>query len=189
LKDLITTQIKINNQPQDVNINNQPQDVNIIKNNTFNLSNFLNTQCIEAPNFQHFIFSLQIEKNDLDFLQKNGYIQSYENIIIKHLKNMDQTKRPIHCLDKKRKKFILKDNDNWTKENIKNILHTSILHLSTLLLEEYNKTKTQNIDIDNIIKDEILSPYNEKKMPKIESVVLQNMLNFTIEKNKKPTIT
>jgi hypothetical protein len=182
-------------------LSNEPKVINNIYNNTkinntFNLHNFLQVDCNDALNFKDFIFSLQIGRNDLEFLQKNGYIKSYENVIVKQLENMEQTKRPLHCLDQKRKKFILKDKDNWTKENIEKTLRLSIDHFCNLLLCEYNKWKDDHpdwkentddelFDIGLHLSNEILSPYNEKKMPKIEAVVLQNMLNFTIEKNKK----
>ncbi len=183
---------QLSNEPKVVNnIYNQTKTIN----NTFNLNNFLHVDCNDALNFKDFIFSLQIGRNDLDFLQKNGYIKSYENVIVKQLENMEQTKRPFHCLDQKRKKFILKDKDTWTKENIEKTLRLSIDHFCNLLLCEYNKWKDEHpdwkentddelFDIGLHLSNEILSPYNEKKTPKIEAVVLQNMLNFTIQKNK-----
>ncbi len=174
--------------PQTIIYNNQKTI-----NNTFNLNNFLNMDCSEAPNLKDFIFSLQIGRTDLCFLQENGYIKSYENVIVKQLENMDQTKRPLHCLDQKRKKFIMKDKNVWTKENIEKTLRLSIDHFSNLLLCEYNKwkddhpewkenTEDELFDIGLFLSNEILSPYNEKKMSKIESHILQNMLNLTIQK-------
>ncbi len=162
-------------------------------NNTFNLNNFLNMDCNDAPNFKDFIFSLQIGRNDLMFLQENGYVKSYEDVIVKQLENMDQTKRPLHCLDQKRKRFIMKDKNVWTKENIEKTFRLSIDHYSNLLLCEYNKwkddhpewkenTEDELFDIGLFLSNEILSPYNEKKLPKIETCVLQNMLHFTIQK-------
>ncbi len=176
-------------------INNVYNSANTIHNTTFNLNNFLNVDCNDAPNFKDFIFSLQIGRHDLEFLQENGYIKSYENVIVKQLENMEQTKRPLHCLDQKRKKFILKDKDTWTKENIEKTLRLSIDHFSNLLIYEYNKWKDDHpdwkentddeiFDIGLYLSNEILSPYNEKKNSKIEAKVIQNMLNFTIEKNK-----
>ena len=42
------------------------------------------------------------------------------NIFIKRLKDMDISKRPIHCTNLKQKIFYIKDNDGWDKEDCKN---------------------------------------------------------------------
>jgi hypothetical protein len=184
--------LEIAKTPQTIIYNNNQKTIN----NTFNLNNFLLNDCNDAPNFKDFLFSLQIGRKDLNFLQENGYIKSYENVIVKQLENMDQTKRPLHCLDQKRKKFIMKDKNVWTKENIEKAFRLSIDHFSNLLLCEYNKwkddhpewkenTEDELFDIGLFLSNEILSPYNEKKNIKIETNVLQNMLNLTIEKKNK----
>ena len=39
-----------------------------------------------------------------------------KNIIIKNLKDMDITERPVHCTDVKREVLYVKDEDKWDKE-------------------------------------------------------------------------
>ena len=38
------------------------------------------------------------------------------NIFAKQLRDLKPTERPIHCTDKKRLKFYVKDNDEWSKD-------------------------------------------------------------------------
>ena len=40
------------------------------------------------------------------------------NIIVKNLKALDVTERPIHCADKKREVIYIKDEDKWEKEDV-----------------------------------------------------------------------
>jgi len=85
-------------------------------NNTFNLENFLNVQCKDAMNLTDFVESLQVTFKDLLYLGNNGFVKSIQNSFVKQLKNMEQTKRPIHCTDKKRKTIYIKDENEWNKD-------------------------------------------------------------------------
>lgn len=162
-------------------------------NNTFNLNNFLTIECKDAPNFKDFIQSIEIGRPELEFLQKHGYFKSFENFVIKQLETMEQTKRPLHCLDQKRKKFIVKHDDSWTKEDIEKRVRYSIDHFCTLLLKEYIHWKDDHPnwkeddgelnDIGLYLSNEILSPYNEKKNEKIETKVYQGLSSLIIHKH------
>ncbi len=46
----------------------------------------------------------------------NGFVKSIQNTFVKQLKGMEQTKRPIHCTDKKRKTIYIKEEDEWNKD-------------------------------------------------------------------------
>jgi hypothetical protein len=43
--------------------------------------------------------------------------ESFSNLVIHELNELDVTKRPIHCMDKKRKIVYIKDNNLWEKDN------------------------------------------------------------------------
>jgi SWI/SNF-related matrix-associated actin-dependent regulator 1 of chromatin subfamily A len=47
---------------------------------------------------------------------RQGYIEGISSIILKHLNNLEQYQRPIHCSDYKREVIYIKDNDKWEKE-------------------------------------------------------------------------
>jgi hypothetical protein len=86
-------------------------------NNTFNLNVFLNEKCKDAMNIMDFVDSLQLQLSDLEDVGKLGFVEGISNIIVKNLKALDITERPIHCADKKREIIYVKDEDKWEKES------------------------------------------------------------------------
>lgn len=92
---------------------------NVISNNTntFNLNVFLNEKCKDAMNITDFVDSIQLDLADLETVGKLGYVEGISNIIVKNLKALDITERPIHCADKKREVIYIKDEDKWEKED------------------------------------------------------------------------
>lgn len=88
-------------------------------NHTFNLNVFLNETCKDAMNISDFVNSLQIDLGDLENVGKLGYVEGISNIIVRNLKALDITERPIHCADKKREVIYIKDENKWEKEDDK----------------------------------------------------------------------
>jgi hypothetical protein len=86
-------------------------------NKTFNLNVFLNETCKNAMNMSDFINSLQIEYDDFEKVGEIGFVNGISNIIIKSLKDLDITKRPLHCTDKKREVVYVKEDNKWEKED------------------------------------------------------------------------
>ena len=100
--------------------------------NTFNLNVFLNETCKDAMNINDFIDSLQLQLSDLERIGEVGFAEGISNIIVKHLKALDVTERPIHCADKKREIIYVKDEDKWEREtDEKNKLRKAIRRIAT----------------------------------------------------------
>ena len=104
-------------------------------NKTFNLQVFLNETCKDAMNLTDFVNSLQIQLSDLEDVGKNGFVNGISSIIMKNLKALDYTQRPVHCSDQKREVIYVKDENQWSKEEpdnqklkkaIKQIAHKNI---------------------------------------------------------------
>jgi hypothetical protein len=85
-------------------------------NKAFNLHFFLNETCKEAMNIGEFVDSIKLQLSDLEQVGEKGYIEGISNIIVKNLRALDVTKRPVHCTDKKRETCYIKDNDVWEKD-------------------------------------------------------------------------
>ena len=85
-------------------------------NKTFNLQVFLNEDCKDAMNITDFVNSIQLQLSDLEHVGQVGYVEGISNIIIKNLKALDVTKRPVHCTDPKRETIYIKDGDVWEKD-------------------------------------------------------------------------
>jgi hypothetical protein len=78
---------------------------------------FLNETCKDAMNIMDFVDSLKLQLSDLEEVGKLGFVEGISNIIVKNLKALDITERPIHCADKKREIIYVKDDNKWEKEN------------------------------------------------------------------------
>ncbi len=86
-------------------------------NKAFNLQFFLNETCKNAMNITDFVESITPQLEDLEDVCEFGYIKGISNIIVKNLKALDVTERPVHCIDKKREVLYVKDEDKWEKED------------------------------------------------------------------------
>ena len=148
---------------QKENQNLQKQLIEVVKdgktiNNTtnnnqkFNLNFFLNTTCKDAMNMSEFIENMNIDFKDIENIGKNGYVTGMTDMILSRIKDLDVTKRPLHCTDLKRETMYIKDNDEWSKDTPENSkLHNMISIVSkqnygTLPLwrEEYPECKDGN---------------------------------------------
>ena len=119
-------------------------------NKTFNLHFFLNETCKDAMNITDFVNNIQLQLSDLEKLGEVGYVNGISNIIVKNLKDMDITSRPIHCTDSKREVMYIKDEDKWDKEpkgnpKVRNAIK-NITHKNSKLLNEF---KEKNPDYNN----------------------------------------
>ena len=107
-------------------------------NKAFNLNFFLNETCKNAMNITEFVDSIQWELDDLMELGEIGYVASMSKIITKKLNALDETVRPIHCADKKREIFYIKDEDKWEKED------EEMKRLRKIILRISNKSTFSN---------------------------------------------
>jgi len=96
-------------------VNNSVTHVNS-HNKTFNLQVFLNEDCKDAMNITEFVDSIKFQLADLEHMGQVGYVDGISNIIIKNLKALDVTKRPVHCTDPKRETIYIKDGGVWEKD-------------------------------------------------------------------------
>lgn len=109
-------------------INNNTNNINKSKN--FNIQFFLNETCKDALNISEFVDSLKITLEDLDFSRKNGLVSGITDVMIKGLKQLDVTKRPIHCTDKKRETMYIKDNAKWEKDETHEKMKNTIIQIA-----------------------------------------------------------
>lgn len=89
-------------------------------NKTFNLNFFLNDTCKGAMNIMDFVNSVKLQLTDLEKMGDVGFVNGMSNIIIRNLKSMDVSLRPIHCTDTKREVLYIKDENKWDKETAGN---------------------------------------------------------------------
>ena len=111
---------RIANTPNFANISNNITNNNC--NNKMTINMYLNQECKDALNLTDFVNKVQVSLEDLKYTTQNGYVKGISNIFAKQLQDMKPTERPIHCSDKKRMQFYIKDEDKWEKD----IKHSAI---------------------------------------------------------------
>ena len=97
---------------QTINNNNTTNN----NNQQFNLNFFLNDTCKDAMNITDFLGNLDVQLNEIEYIGNHGYVNGMTKMIMERLKDMDITKRPIHCTDIKRETMYIKDKDEWSKD-------------------------------------------------------------------------
>ena len=95
---------------------NMSKNVGNNNNNTISINLFLNENCKNAMNLTDFIQNMNVSLEDLEFSKDNGFVKGVTNIFTKQLQDLDPTQRPIHCSDKKRLQFYVKEDDVWQKD-------------------------------------------------------------------------
>ena len=132
------TELVKNNDYNIINSNNVNSN-----NKSFNLNLFLNETCKNAMNITDFVDSLKIQLADLENVGEVGFINGISNIIVKNLKGLDITQRPVHCTDSKREVLYVKDENKWEKESETNVKLRKaikrIAHKNSKMLSEFRK--------------------------------------------------
>jgi hypothetical protein len=143
-KELTHTMIEQQSKVLDMCKDGKYNMTNINSNNkSFNLNFFLNETCKNAMNISDFVNSVKIQLSDLEKVGEIGYVGGISNIIIKNLKELDITQRPVHCTDKKREVLYIKNEDKWEKEDNENKKIRSVIkqvaHKNSKLLKSFRE--------------------------------------------------
>lgn len=103
-------------------------------NQRFNLNIFLNDTCKDALNWSDFINTLNIhDMNNIDDIAQ---------MICAELYTIGIYKRPIHCLDVKRKKICIKNQNVWEHNVVK--VYDTLNDTATTIQQEYIKQWQHN---------------------------------------------
>jgi len=116
------------------NCNNKKMTINV----------FLNEKCKDAMNLTDFVDRLQVSLQDLAYTETHGYVKGISNIFTKHLTHMKPTERPIHCCDKKRLQFYIKEDDQWEKDEKNTKINKSIQDISVKQIKKLKVWEEQN---------------------------------------------
>jgi hypothetical protein len=121
-------------QKQIIELSNKTSISTVIQNNCnnkhFNLNIFLNETCKNAMNLSDFVSSLVIKNEEFENMGKLGYVEGISRILIRGLKELDETKRPLHCTDRKRETLYIKENNIWNKEFSREKMQQLVLDVS-----------------------------------------------------------
>ena len=128
------------------NCNNKKMTINV----------FLNETCKDAMNLTDFIDTVKVSLEDLIYTKEHGYAKGISNIFVKHLKDMDPKDRPIHCSDKKRLQFYIREKNKWGKDTDNVKIDKSIDDVSKKQVKQIAKWQEQNpgyVDDDGLLNE------------------------------------
>ena len=137
--------LKITERPPSVNNTNC--------NNKMTINMYLNEECKNAMNLTDFVNKVQVSLDDLMYTQQHGYVKGISNIFVKQLQDMDPKDRPIHCSDKKRMQFYVKEEDKWEKDNQHSKIDNSIAkitHKQILKIREWEDKHPNFLEDDKL---------------------------------------
>jgi hypothetical protein len=168
--------------------------------NNFNLQFYLNETCKDALTMDEFLDTIHIKLIDLDNSRILGYSGGLSKIIIKHLNEIDEHKRPIHCSDLKRNTMYVKAGVKWEKENeertnikraIKIVEHKTIKHIPEWVKTYPNCVKATHRDstpyLNMIMELTGRGGDLEKEEHNINAIIKKIAENVVINKSFKPT--
>jgi hypothetical protein len=195
-KELIMMLVKQNSELLEVVKNGTYNNCNNTNsyNKTFNLQLFLNETCKDAMNIMDFVDSIQLQLSDLEKVGEIGYVNGISNIIVKHLKDLDITKRPVHCTDKKREVMYIKDEDKWEKEDdqkkkirkaIKKVANKNIRMLQQFkeVHPDCGKSDSKYSDQYNKLIIEAMGGSGDNDTEKEDKIIKKITKEVTIDKN------
>jgi len=198
LKNLLMEQMKENGELKNMMLkvieNGTHNTYNNSNNKTFNLQVFLNETCKDAMNIMDFVNSMEIGLDDLEKVGELGYVNGMTNIILKNLKALDITKRPLHCTDAKREIMYIKDENKWEKETenkdrikkaLKYIMHKNAKMLN-VFKEKYPdciKSYSKRSDQYNKLVVEVLGGKGDNEPQHNEKIIRKIAREVTIDKN------
>ena len=113
-------------------------------NNKISINVFLNEHCKNAMNLTDFVENIKVSLEDLEYTNQHGYAKGISNIFTKHLTHMKPTERPIHCCDKKRLQFYIKEDDQWEKDETNVKINKSIADISVKQIKKLKEWEEQN---------------------------------------------
>ena len=130
--------------------------------NNFNLNLFLNETCKDAMNIQEFLENIKITFEELLTIENAGFVNGISDIFMKRLRDLEVTKRPIHCTDVKRETIYLKECNAWNKDDkdntklkdvIEKIEKKNVVSLHQWCIE--NPDSRINNTPNNLLRDKI----------------------------------
>ena len=122
-------------------------------NNNVSIQVFLNDTCKDAMSLTDFINTIQVSVSDLLFTKENGLVKGISNLFLSNLERIPMIQRPLWCIDKKRKRMFIKDEEQWmedmNREKTNNMVNT-ISKIQTKNINKYIADKSNWMENDRI---------------------------------------
>lgn len=185
VKDLIQENKSIQDKLVEVSQRQKPMIIQQ-NNNHFSIKAYLNNECKNAMNLSDYVQQIKVTFDDLLYMKEHGIVKVFENTFVKGLREMDETERPIHCSDRKRGNFYVKDQDMWMKDPENEKIITALKMITDQqcsVLKEWRNLNSDWLDNEckqeqtNIITRKIVDIYGEKNQHKILNLLTHLEIN------------
>jgi len=147
-------------------------------NNAMSINIYLNEKCKDAMNLTDFVENVKVSLEDLLYTKNHGFVKGISNIFVKQLQDMEPTQRPIHCSDKKRLQFYVKDADKWEKDNSHEKIDKTI---DEITFKQIKQVKLWEKEHPNYLEDDKLLM---EWQTMIRNMTTGTNSNMTMEKEK-----
>ena len=125
-----------------VGSNNNNSSINV----TFNSLTMLNDSCKDALSMNEFINSIEVDIKDLINTSENGLATGLTNLFLENYNKLPLQKRPLWCVDKKRKKMYIKDDEEWHEDTNNMKTKAAIKTLTSIQARSSGKYIKENPD-------------------------------------------
>jgi hypothetical protein len=159
-------------------------------NNNMTINVFLNERCKDAMNLTDFINNIKVSLEDLEYTSQHGYVKGVSNIFAKHLNAAGENQRPIHCSDRKRLQFYVKDGDIWDKDPCNKQIDrgiSAVTNKAFIELRQWERAHPGYDDINNSVNREWLEMIGKLSGGISDTDVKRN--NDDIKKNMSRTLS
>jgi len=194
-KDNNTLINKLAEREPNINSNNINSNNTVNNNQKFNLNFFLNETCKDAMSIQEFIENIRITFEDLLTIGNDGFVNGVSDIFIRQLRDLEMTKRPIHCTDAKRETIYLKE-DGWNKDDkdktrlkqmIEKIEYKNVAALRDWCNE--NPDAKVNNTSNNLLKDKIFYQTLQGDDKTRDKIIKNISKEVVVDKDENLTLT
>lgn len=152
--------------------------------NNISINMYINEHCKDAMNLDDFVNKIKFKLKDV-FDGSLPIQNSVQKVFLKNLEDLDPTKRPVHCTDSRRGKFLVNDkNEGWVQDDgekiassVQKVQQKAIVESYDAFDAEYTPPHPGRIQDK---KDSIINPLRdnrEKARPKIVKEVA-NVVNI-----------
>ena len=151
----------LTNEVQELKKNGINNTTNITNNTTNNISLIvqLNTNCSNATTLEDFGNNIEVEEEQLMYLLSNGLEKGISYTILENLNVLPKIQRPLWVADKKRRKFLIKEINEWIVDDNREKINKLFSFIQRFMLKLYLKLNPIKTNMNDREKDAFCKNY------------------------------
>ena len=151
----------LTNEVQELKKNGINNTTNITNNTTNNISLIFQLQrdCPNATTLEDFGNNIEVEEKQLMYLLSNGLEKGISYTILENLNVLPKIQRPLWVADKKRRKFLIKEINEWIVDDNREKLNKLFSFIQRFMLKLYLKLNPIKTNMNDREKDAFCKNY------------------------------